>query len=413
MKKTLLIGISLFAVLCASAQQFWIENWNAHSQLSQGTLSYTGSNGAWSVQQTGTNDADSNAWYFSNQEDALGRGQCGTNGNTDGTAHIGNTANAPLLGLAGADNGAIIDDGANTTTNQRLQSPVINCTGKSNITLSFNYIQGKSGGNDYVTLQYYNGTSWATLSTPAELDSCNSGQGLWTYYSVALPASANNNANVKIGFNWTNNTNSFDDNDFLNNSVEIVSFAVDSIVLKTTAAIAPVTAFTVSDTSVCAGDSVQFTDQSTNTPTSWAWTFTGGTPATSALQNPWVKYNTVGHYNVKLKSTNGGGSDSITKTTYIDVKNCVAGMGTIVDNNSLKVYPNPANNTINVAFTAVIDANAKINITDLTGRTISSQSVNSFAGKTMPMDVSGIAPGVYFIKLSTANTVYVTKFIKQ
>ena len=34
------------------------------------------------------------------------------------------------------------------------------------------------------------------------------------------------------------------------------------------------------------GSSVQFTDNSTGIPTAWAWTFPGGTPATSTLQNP-------------------------------------------------------------------------------------------------------------------------------
>jgi hypothetical protein len=230
MKKTLLITASLFAVMCANAQQFWIENWTGAT--ARGQLTYTGPNGAWSVQQTGTNNADSNAWYFSNQEEGMGRTVCGTNGGI-GTAHMGNTASAPLLGVGGADNGAIIDDGANTVTNLRLQSPVINCTGKLTISLSFNYIEGESAGHDGASVWYFDGTSWALLATPPTLDSCASSQGKWTYYKVALPASANNNANVRIGFNWTNDAASTDDNTFSATFVEIVSFAVDSVVLST------------------------------------------------------------------------------------------------------------------------------------------------------------------------------------
>jgi len=48
----------------------------------------------------------------------------------------------------------------------------------------------------------------------------------------------------------------------------------------------PVAAFTGSPTTVTVGGSVAYTDQSTNTPTSWSWTFEGGTPATSTSQNP-------------------------------------------------------------------------------------------------------------------------------
>ena len=40
---------------------------------------------------------------------------------------------------------------------------------------------------------------------PATNNSGCSGQGRWTNISIALPASAIGNANVKIGFEWTNN----------------------------------------------------------------------------------------------------------------------------------------------------------------------------------------------------------------
>jgi PKD repeat protein/beta-lactamase superfamily II metal-dependent hydrolase len=81
----------------------------------------------------------------------------------------------------------------------------------------------------------------------------------------------------------------------------------------------PVAAFTGSPTSVSVGGSVAFTDQSTNTPTSWSWTFAGGAPATSAVKNPTVTYNTAGTYNVTLTATNAYGNNTLTKTNYITV----------------------------------------------------------------------------------------------
>ncbi|HXB11739.1 MAG TPA: T9SS type A sorting domain-containing protein [Bacteroidia bacterium] len=81
----------------------------------------------------------------------------------------------------------------------------------------------------------------------------------------------------------------------------------------------PVVNFTAGSVTVCAGDSVHFTDLSTHNPTNWSWTFTGGSPATSAVQNPAIKYNTAGTYAVKLVASNLGGADSITKTLYIHV----------------------------------------------------------------------------------------------
>ncbi len=84
---------------------------------------------------------------------------------------------------------------------------------------------------------------------------------------------------------------------------------------------APVANFAANRTAVCPGNTVTFTDQSSNIPTSWSWTFVGGTPATSNAQNPTVTYNTAGTYTVTLVATNSLGNDTETKTAYITVGN--------------------------------------------------------------------------------------------
>jgi PKD repeat protein len=80
--------------------------------------------------------------------------------------------------------------------------------------------------------------------------------------------------------------------------------------ILTPAAAAPVAAFTSSSSSSCTGQSITLTDNSTNSPTSWAWTMTGGTPASSTSQNPTVSYSSAGTYTVSLVATNGGGSSA-------------------------------------------------------------------------------------------------------
>jgi len=80
----------------------------------------------------------------------------------------------------------------------------------------------------------------------------------------------------------------------------------------------PVAGFS-SATSVCVGDGVIFTDQSTNTPTSWAWNMVGATPDTSTMQNPIMIYNTVGTYSVTLIVINPNGTDTLTMSNYITV----------------------------------------------------------------------------------------------
>jgi len=70
---------------------------------------------------------------------------------------------------------------------------------------------------------------------------------------------------------------------------------------------------------ICAGDSITFTDDSYNAPSGWTWTTTGGSPSSSTLQNPTIVYNSPGFYSVTLTATDGGTSDSETKTSYIHV----------------------------------------------------------------------------------------------
>jgi PKD repeat protein len=91
----------------------------------------------------------------------------------------------------------------------------------------------------------------------------------------------------------------------------------------------PAANFSASATQVCAGSSVTFSDLSTNTPTAWAWTFTGGTPSTSTVANPLITYNTAGTYAVTLTATNGAGSNTRTTTGYITVTAAPATPGAI------------------------------------------------------------------------------------
>ncbi|MFL5764886.1 MAG: PKD domain-containing protein [Bacteroidia bacterium] len=87
----------------------------------------------------------------------------------------------------------------------------------------------------------------------------------------------------------------------------------------------PVADFTANRTNICTGDCINFTDLSAGAPTSWAWTFTGGTPSTSTLQNPaTICYNTPGTYQVQLIATNANGSNTMTKTAYITVSSPIA-----------------------------------------------------------------------------------------
>jgi subtilisin family serine protease len=81
----------------------------------------------------------------------------------------------------------------------------------------------------------------------------------------------------------------------------------------------PIPAFASSVNSICEGGSVTFTDQSTANITDWSWSFPGGLPATSTVQNPTVVYNNAGVYDVTLTVTNAFGTETITMTNEVTV----------------------------------------------------------------------------------------------
>ncbi len=112
----------------------------------------------------------------------------------------------------------------------------------------------------------------------------------------------------------------------------------------------PVANFSASNTTICAGQSAAYTDLTTNTPTSWAWTFAGGTPATSAIQNPSVIYSTAGTYTTTLIATNGSGSNTKTQTNYITV-NAIPATPSVSSNSPLCL-----GSTINLNTAAVSGA---------------------------------------------------------
>jgi PKD repeat protein len=103
------------------------------------------------------------------------------------------------------------------------------------------------------------------------------------------------------------------------------------VVKKPIPAVAPVAQFAADTVSGTAPLTVTFTDQSSNTPTSWAWTIEGtaGTDyqyvdsTSSTSQNPHVQFLVAGTYDVSLTAMNSAGSDDETKTDYITVTGAV------------------------------------------------------------------------------------------
>ncbi|MCB9224741.1 MAG: PKD domain-containing protein [Crocinitomicaceae bacterium] len=167
---------------------------------------------------------------------------------------------------------------------------------------------------------------------------------------------------------------------------------------------APTADFVADQTTVPVSSTVNFTDLSTNSPTSWTWTvspstgwsFTGGTNSTS--QNPKINFTAAGTYTVNLTASNGNGSDNETKTNYITVNADVTGIQENLLEN-IWIYPNPVEGILTVNL-ALVNAEVKsVQLLDVTGRVVATGYNNN---GVYTFDMNAEASGVYFVNINTS-----------
>lgn len=128
---------------------------------------------------------------------------------------------------------------------------------------------------------------WSTLQNPE----ISLGVGNWSF---ALNASNAYGYNITPGDYWVN---------------------------VSTSGVAPVAEFSEEKSgSICLGESIQFTDESINTPTTWLWEFEDG--GSSIDQNPDYTFNIEGTFDVNFKASNTYGFSWRNKTDLMVVNNC-------------------------------------------------------------------------------------------
>lgn len=88
---------------------------------------------------------------------------------------------------------------------------------------------------------------------------------------------------------------------------------------------APIAAFIVANAAVCANGQNNFTNTSTEEPTSFSWIFEGGFPEVSAEENPQgIVYASAGSYDVTLTVSNAFGSSTFACENCVTVSSIAA-----------------------------------------------------------------------------------------
>lgn len=280
-----------------------------------------------------------------------------------------------------------------------LVSPVISLVNKSQVSLTFNYAHRRYSQNEHDSLIVYvstnGGTSYTRVYANAEDNLAGASFATGSLYQGDfVPADASDwcaasstgvtcpvidlnaysgQANFRIKFEIYND---------YGNNIYIDNIAVTGVCSGATPQ-GPSANFTANTTSGCNAVTVNFTDQSTNTPTSWNWQFPGGSPSSSTQSNPTVTYSAAGNYNVTLTAANANGSDAETKTGYITVY----------------ASPTPSATALNAACPGVNTGSINLSVTGG-----SAPYTYAWSNGATTQDLSNIAGGNYSVTITDGNS---------
>jgi hypothetical protein len=120
-----------------------------------------------------------------------------------------------------------------------------------------------------------------------------------------------------------------------------------------------------------------------------------GTPSTSAF--------------VRMRETNTSGCKGPTQQLNVTVVSTQGIEESTLQAGNISVYPNPANRTVNIDFDLTQAADSKVDILDMLGQTVMSSTVRAVKKDQIPLDISALNAGIYFVNITIGNE---TKMIK-
>lgn len=280
---------------------FWYESFGLGCNQGQIAVGFTPTftNGIWASSNLPAapgNGAAANEWFISATDAGRPVGTCGDGclnnaGFTNRSLHVGANLVAPNL-----DPGAIYIQSATSNTRKRVESPPINCVGRNNIILNFNYMAIGNGTVDACEVVYSiaNGP-WLSLGFLAPTPGPCAPTAQWTATNYALPSSCDGVNNLRVGYVWTNTNVPGPGN---------IAVAIDDIMMT-----APTLSYTV-QSQVCAG-AFTWAPIASNTvaPTdSYTWSSSPGgvTFAPPTVSAPAMTFPAPGIYTLTVAAGNLG-----------------------------------------------------------------------------------------------------------
>lgn len=394
---------------------------------------------------TGTQGTDPNYWTVSAAEGGVLPPGCGVANNGNKTLHV-----TAVMSPSGAvyDAGGLCGVWTCPQSDSRAESPAFSTLTYTGTTLEFDFISYGSGLDDNASVWYDSGSGWTMISASIKSLLCGGGQGTWTHYTSALPASCDNNAAVKVGIRWVNNDDGVgtDPSIAINNvvvtgvngSVPVVQTATATVTITEPAAIASSQTVTL-----CPGDTLvvgssNYTSAGTYTNVLAAQNGCDSTVTsnlsfyaavdTSVTVNANVitanaasatyQWIDCGNGNAPIPgetnqtytaSANGDYAVIVTANGCSDTSACVnintTGLAKGGAHASVSVYPNPAGECITILATDV--SVLAVAIFDVNGRCVFQKNI---ANRTR-IDVAALECGVYTLTAKAGERVINRKLI--
>lgn len=134
--------------------------------------------------------------------------------------------------------------------------------------------------------------------------------------------------------------------------------------------------------------------------TTYAWDFGDGN--TSTTTSPVHEYAAAGTYTVTLTATNG----VCEAVDSFDVVITVVGLEEITSIASVKLFPNPASDNVNVELNLKENSNITLSIVDNSGKIVYTENTSLVEGKTIQsLNTSSLKAGYYNVVISAENSV--------
>ena len=149
-------------------------------------------------------------------------------------------------------------------------------------------------------------------------------------------------------------------------------------------------------------------------------TSASSTPGTKSWSFNWTApsgIDTVIFYGAFNCTNNNGNTsgDVVHKSQLMVLRDLTTGWSNLGDKSfSIYAYPNPAYGKINITLTAKRTINCSASLVDMTGKSVKEypiEEATSGSPKNSELNLSGVVPGIYFLRLSSGDKVAMKKII--